>query len=93
VEHGHPHGPKQIRKAFNGRFARIPDETMPGGQISRVPHRNHGVVEEREVPDVADRKRGAEDEDRVKSRRCHQHRGSDTIHRIQSERRRDRSNK
>src|SRR5207302_675261 len=47
----------------------IPDEAMAVRQVSGVRHRDHGVVEEREVHLAVDAERSPADEDAIEGRR------------------------
>ena len=49
VEARHPQSPEEVGIAFDRSLPRVPDEAVAFGQIARVAHRDHRIVEQREV--------------------------------------------
>src|SRR6187431_9691 len=49
MQQRHPERPQEVRVALDGRSAGVPDQPMSGGEVTRVGHRDHRVVEEGEI--------------------------------------------
>ncbi len=62
VRQSHVQGPERVCEALDRRAGEIPHETVPIRQAAGVPHRNHGVVEQREITLAVDDKARPVDE-------------------------------
>ena len=64
VDRRHVENPRRVGVSLDRLSAWIPHQAVPVGEVSRVSHRDHRVVEQREVPLAGDDKARAIDEQR-----------------------------
>jgi len=65
VEDRQNQGVAEVGESLDRFLSDVPDETLSGGEVRRVSHADHRVVDQTEVDDTVDIDSGAQDEGEV----------------------------